>query len=298
MSTIQLIGLAVAIVVLIVLIVTLVVTRRRGGAEAVEPPKSAGATPTPAAAPGSIFDEKPRDDLAGLGAIETPPALSSAAAPAGAAAAMAGAGVTAAAGAAAAAAERPAEGGEDAIAEAQQPAAPAAEAVKSTAGVAAPAGVEMHEPESAVEIPSAVEETPRAEEAVSPIEAAPIAAEETTPLAKVAPIAEELRVAEEPSVADEQPLPVEPVEGTAAAVALSEIIVTTNQQQVDLEDPEVRRLLKELIEDEIELAQQYKAQGQNVDAVLQLTEAEKACNALGLTSKARLIRAMIKELKD
>jgi hypothetical protein len=84
----------------------------------------------------------------------------------------------------------------------------------------------------------------------------------------------------------------------AAGIALAEIIVTTNQQQIDLEDPEVRRLLKDLVEYEIELAQQYKDQGQNIDAVLQLTEAEKACNALGLTSKARLIRAMIKELKD
>jgi hypothetical protein len=103
---------------------------------------------------------------------------------------------------------------------------------------------------------------------------------------------------EEPSLAEEPLIPVEETVDTAAGVALSEVIVTTNQQKVDLEDPEVRRLLRDLVEYEIELAQQYKDQGQDIDAVLQLTEAEKACNALGLTSKARLIRAMIKELKD
>ena len=124
------------------------------------------------------------------------------------------------------------------------------------------------------------------EEAASAVEEPSPAEEEPSP-AKAEPI-----------VAEEPPTPAEEAASPAASVALSDIIVTTNQQQIDLDDPEVRRLIKDLIEDEIELAQQYKEQGQTVDAVLQLTEAEKACNALGLTSKARLIRAMIKELKD
>jgi hypothetical protein len=93
MSTIQLIGLAIAIIVLIVLIVTLVVTRGRGGAEAVEPPASTtGSLPTAPAEPTSIFDEKPRDDLAGLGKPAPAPSPAwGAATPSAAGAAMAGA---------------------------------------------------------------------------------------------------------------------------------------------------------------------------------------------------------------
>ena len=288
MSTIQLIGLAVAIVVLIVLIVTLVVTRGRGDAKAAETPTSAGSMPSPATAPGSIFDETPRDELAQLGkAVETPPALSGAAAPVAADVAMAGAG-PAAAGAAAVADEPPADGGVLEVGELERVAPPTAEAVETVAeaGVAGLEEAEPKEPEPAAETPSAEEAPPGMVEAVSAVEETPSAIEEPSP------------AVEEPSVAEEPPTPAEGATGAAAGVALSDIIVTTNQQQIDLDDPEVRRLIKDLIEDEIELAQQYKVQGQTVDAVLQLTEAEKACNALGLTSKARLIRAMIKELKD
>jgi hypothetical protein len=267
MSTIQLIGLAVAIIVLVVLIVTLVVTRGRGGAEVVEPPTSTGSQPAPAAAPTSIFDEKPRDGLADLGkAVETPPPSWDAAAAGAAGAVVAGAVV--AAGSAAETAEAPAEAFEPEVVAAELEAPPAAEAVLS-----AEAAAVLQEPASPEPEPGAV--TPPAEEEAIP--AVPV---------------------EEPSLAEEPLIPVEETVDTAAGVALSEVIVTTNQQKVDLEDPEVRRLLRDLVEYEIELAQQYKDQGQDIDAVLQLTEAEKACNALGLTSKARLIRAMIKELKD
>lgn len=85
--------------------------------------------------------------------------------------------------------------------------------------------------------------------------------------------------------------------GAVVRSALGDVIVTTNQAQVDLSDPEVRRLIKSLIRDEIELAELYRKQGQNLDAILQLTEAEKACVALGMTSQAKLIKAMMKELQ-
>jgi hypothetical protein len=80
-------------------------------------------------------------------------------------------------------------------------------------------------------------------------------------------------------------------------VALGDIITTTNQQTVDLNDPDVRRMLKELAKSEIDLAQQYKQLGQNIDAVLQLTEAQKICQALDMTSHAKLIEQMIQELR-
>ena len=80
-------------------------------------------------------------------------------------------------------------------------------------------------------------------------------------------------------------------------VRLSDIIVTTNEQQVDLADPDVRRMLKDLVQDEIDLAAQYREMGQNIDAVLQLTEARRICDALSMTSHARLIQQMINELQ-
>jgi hypothetical protein len=56
-------------------------------------------------------------------------------------------------------------------------------------------------------------------------------------------------------------------------------------------------MLKELAKSEIDLAQQYKQLGQNIDAVLQLTEAQKICQALDMTSHAKLIEQMIQELR-
>ena len=54
---------------------------------------------------------------------------------------------------------------------------------------------------------------------------------------------------------------------------------------VDLDDPDVRSMLKDLVAYEIDQATQYKQLGQNLDAVLQLTEAEKICHALSLTTR-------------
>jgi hypothetical protein len=80
-------------------------------------------------------------------------------------------------------------------------------------------------------------------------------------------------------------------------VRLCDIISTTNSQHVDLNDPDVRRMLRELVQSEVDLAQQYKQLGQNIDAVLQLTEAQKICRALSMDSHAKLLEQMIRELQ-
>jgi len=97
--------------------------------------------------------------------------------------------------------------------------------------------------------------------------------------------------APEPAAHKEAP-PAEP-----GAAPLSDILVTTNQQEIDLTDPEVRQMLEELVANEIALAEAYRQQGQILDAVLQLTEAEKACKALGDDEQAERIKALMKELQ-
>jgi hypothetical protein len=79
-------------------------------------------------------------------------------------------------------------------------------------------------------------------------------------------------------------------------VPLSDIIVTTSSKMVDLQDPEVRRMLTELVTFEIDQAADFRRRGQMIDAVLQLTEAEKVSRALGMTETAQRIRAMMREI--
>ena len=62
---------------------------------------------------------------------------------------------------------------------------------------------------------------------------------------------------------------------------------------VDLQDPDVRRMLTELVTFEIDQAADFRRRGQTIDAVLQLTEAEKVSRALGMTESAKRIRAMM-----
>ncbi len=107
------------------------------------------------------------------------------------------------------------------------------------------------------------------------------------------------------------PEPARPAEGGPAAgataaqesgsssrlVPLSDIIVTTSGKMVDLEDPEVRRMLTELVTFEIDQAADFRRRGQTIDAVLQLTEAEKVSRALGMTESAKRIRAMMEEIR-
>ena len=77
-------------------------------------------------------------------------------------------------------------------------------------------------------------------------------------------------------------------------VPLSDIIVTTSSKMVDLDDPEVRRMLTDLVTFEIDQAAEFRQQGQTIDAVLQLTEAEKVSRALGMNESAQRIRAMMR----
>ena len=106
------------------------------------------------------------------------------------------------------------------------------------------------------------------------------------------------------------PEPARPAEGGPAAgeaapesgpesrlVPLSDIIVTTSGKMVDLQDPEVRRMLTELVTFEIDQAADFRRRGQTIDAVLQLTEAEKVSRALGMTESAERIRAMMAEIR-
>ena len=85
--------------------------------------------------------------------------------------------------------------------------------------------------------------------------------------------------------------------GEGSLVPLSDIIVTTSSKMVDLRDPDVRRMLTDLVTFEIDQAAEFRRQGQTIDAVLQLTEAEKVSRALGMAESAQRIRAMMNELR-
>jgi len=109
----------------------------------------------------------------------------------------------------------------------------------------------------------------------------------------------------------DEPPPARPAEGGSAAseeaapepdpdgrrVPLSDIIVTTSDKMVDLQDPEVRRMLTDLVKYEIDQATHYRQQGQTIDAVLQLTEAEKISRALDMHESAAAIREMMEDLQ-
>jgi len=81
-------------------------------------------------------------------------------------------------------------------------------------------------------------------------------------------------------------------------VPLSDIIVTTSSKLVDLRDEEVRRMLTDLVAYEIDQATEFRRRGQTIDAVLQLTEAEKASRALGMIESAARIRQMMEEIRE
>ncbi len=55
-------------------------------------------------------------------------------------------------------------------------------------------------------------------------------------------------------------------------------------------------MLTELVTFEIDQAAEFRRAGQTIDAVLQLTEAEKVSRALGMTESAQRIRAMMAEI--
>jgi hypothetical protein len=84
--------------------------------------------------------------------------------------------------------------------------------------------------------------------------------------------------------------------GVGGSVPLSDIIVTTSCKLVDLGDPDVRHTLTDLVKLEVDQAIEFRRLGLTVDAVMQLTEAEKISKALGLRESAQRIREMIEEL--
>lgn len=80
-------------------------------------------------------------------------------------------------------------------------------------------------------------------------------------------------------------------------VPLSSIIVTTSSKMVDLGDPEIRHMLTDLVRFEIDQATRLSSEGNDLDAVLQLTEAEKVSRILGMEESAKRIHDMLEELR-
>jgi hypothetical protein len=270
MTTVQIIGIAVAAVAVLLLIIALVVTRRRGDAPDDEA-RPAG---------GSFLDGAPQDTFSVLGKAEQPveditidPAMERAAA-------------------------------------AQRAAAATAERVPERAPQPGGLGLDWG-PDLSVRTSDLRDE--RAEPARRDEDEAEITGElrpdETALLPpEDAPPAPEGESGDQ--VAATQPA--RPAEGGHAAgdvaaqesgtggrlVPLSDIIVTTSSKMVDLDDPDVRRMLTELVTFEIDQAADFRKRGQTIDAVLQLTEAEKVSRALGMNESAQRIRAMMDEIRS
>jgi hypothetical protein len=135
--------------------------------------------------------------------------------------------------------------------------------------------------------------------------AKPVPAAEPEPVATVAALTTEPEPAEagdapaaepEPAATPAEAAPVAPAAADDQAL-LSDIIVTSGSEEIDLADPDVRDLLTQLVDDEIELAKACHAQGQILDAILQLTEAEKASAALRLDDRLATVKALLAELQ-
>ncbi len=155
----------------------------------------------------------------------------------------------------------------------------------SAAAAAAPEPTTPDETETTGELPIVV---PDAAEAAEEQTADPAATESEAAEPEEPP-------AEPDAPAATEPAPAKPTSDNL--VPLSSIIVTTSTKMVDLDDPEIRRMLTDLVTFEMDQATQFRQQGQTIDAVLQLTEAEKVCNALGKRDMAREIRDMMRGLK-
>jgi len=263
MTTVQIVGIAVAAAIVLLLIIALLVTRRRGHANE-QPPALAYHA--------SFLDDAPQDTLSTLGKAEQPmeditvdPGVQRQ--------------------------SRPVD--EDAV-----PAPPVATGTRGRehdalgldwgawgdtleAGTAAAGSVASRaapaDDETTGELPAAAEPAGRQR----PAEGAPAAAAPARP-ARSAPAAPEAAAQSGPG---------------GRGAPLSDIIVTTSRKMVDLQDPEVRRMLTDLVKYEIDQATNYRQQGQTIDAVLQLTEAEKISRALGMRESAAAIRKMLADLQ-
>jgi hypothetical protein len=271
MTTVQIIGIAVASLAVLLLIVALIVTRRRDDAPEDDAPPAGG----------SFLDDAPQDTFSVLGKAEQPveditidPALERATA-------------------------------------AERAAATAAAAEQGPQRTPQPGGLGLDwGPDLSVQTTGLRDERsgpPRREEDEAEITG------ELRPDETVAPPTRGTSPAPKgesgDQVAPTQPAP--PAEGEPAAggvaaqesgsggrlVPLSDIIVTTSGKMVDLDDPDVRRMLTDLVTFEIDQASEFRRQGQSIDAVLQLTEAEKVSRALGMNESARRIRTMMEEIR-
>lgn len=258
MSTIQIVGIAVAAVIVALLVIALIVTRKSGADQVSGADESA--------VDGSFLDSAPTDTLAKLGRAEHVRA--------------------------------PARDPRDAAGRA---ATPPATIVRTATGVASGTsgglGLDWDNSGGRAAAPAAPDETETTGEmpavAVSaeqeePDVAAPAAPEPpalTQPAGGASPAADVSDGAGEPEPSD-------------TLVPLSSIIVTTSTKMVDLKDPEIRRMLTDLVTFEIDQATQFREQGRSIDAVLQLTEAEKICRALGKHDTAHEIRQMMRGLQD
>ncbi|MCX6364850.1 MAG: hypothetical protein NTW58_11930, partial [Actinobacteria bacterium] len=270
MTTVQIVGIAVAAAVVLLLVIALLVTRRRGSARE-EPPATA--------ARGSFLDDAPQDTLSTLGKAEQPveditvdPGVNRQG--------------------------RPAD--HDAV-----PTPPVAAATQVPGGDAlgldwGPSG-DAHASAAAAAVAATSAASPADDETTGELPAVHTsAAPTTTPSAFT-----------ESDAAADEPEPARPAEGGWATsqeaapesgaggrrVPLSDIIVTTSSKMVDLQDPEVRHMLTDLVRDEIDQATHYRQHGQNIDAVLQLTEAEKISRALDMRESAAAIRKMMEDLQ-
>ncbi len=92
------------------------------------------------------------------------------------------------------------------------------------------------------------------------------------------------------------PIP-EAAMGVHRMVPLSDVLVTTSTKLVNLDDPRVRRMLTDLINLEVDQSVQFRQAGQSVDAIMQLTEAERISRALGLHESTHRIHEMIEDLQ-
>jgi len=259
MTTVQIVGIAVASAVVVLLVIALLVTRRRGDAEST--------TPTPQ---GSFLDDAPQDTLSRLGHAEQP-VEDVTADPA----------VRREQEAAAATDETPAARSED-------------------RGLALDWGPSGSDDARGDGLKSA--------SAPAPIDAATTG---EMPAAITTEDDQPQRIITESGAHAAAPMPARPAEGGPAAdegaasesgaggsmVPLSDIIVTTSSKMVDLQDPEVRRMLTDLVKFEIDQAAQFRSEGQTIDAILQLTEAEKISRALGMQESAQAIREMLEGVR-
>ncbi len=234
MTTVQIVGIAVAAAVIVLLVIALLVTRRRGSSDRAAPAQSSA----------SFLDAAPQDTLSSLGRAEQPV--------------------------------------EDVTLDPDGTRALRDPAQTATAAGLADASVEHEGPLSLDWGPP---QRPAPEAVVLP----------TPPPEPVAPSPLPAPVAE-PAVSP--PPVVAPAARSVARrkVPLSDIIVTTSSKVIDLDDPEVRHMLTDLVKFEIDQATRYREQGQTIDAVLQLTEAEKISRALGMQESAAAIHKMMQDL--